>query len=588
MIVAEAVGRVLAACGAGTAFGVVGSGNFHVTNALVAAGVPFVAARHEGGAATMADAYARMSGRAGIVSVHQGPGLTNAMTGITEAAKSRTPLIVLAGEATEPQSNFHIDQSALAVAVGAVAMRVTGAVDVVEQVVRAYQVAVGDRRTVLLNLPLDVQSTPCPDLDPTTLTTRTTRLLTAAPTSTAPSASTATGSTPTPAGRSSEEPAGGAGSGPEPSPSTGVPSAEDGLLELVRALETARWPVFIAGRGARGARRELEELAERTGALLATSAVAKGLFRGSPWDLDVSGGFATPLTAELIRAADLVVGWGCALNMWTTRHGSLISPGTRVAKVDLDPAALKTHVPADVGVVGDVAEVARSLTARVRAGAPGYRSPELAGRIEAEGRWRAVPYEDESGGGRIDPRTLTIALDDLLPQDRIVSIDSGNFMGYPSMFLDVPDENGFCFTQAFQSIGLGLATAIGAAVARPDRLPVAALGDGGALMGLAELETVVRLGLPMVIVVYDDEAYGAEVHHFGPHGHPLDTVRFPPADLAAIARGHGLAAVTVTGPDDLAGVAEWTGGERDRPLLVHAKVTRDRGSWWLEEAFKGH
>ncbi|MEV4086458.1 thiamine pyrophosphate-binding protein, partial [Nonomuraea fuscirosea] len=230
MIVAEAVGRVLAACGAGTAFGVVGSGNFHVTNALVAAGVPFVAARHEGGAATMADAYARMSGRAGIVSVHQGPGLTNAMTGITEAAKSRTPLIVLAGEATEPQSNFHIDQSALAVAVGAVAMRVTGAGDVVERVVRAYRVAVGDRRTVLLNLPLDVQSTPCPDLDPTTLTARTTRLLTAAPPSAGPSASTATGSTPTPAGRSSGEPAGGAGSGREPSPSTGVPSAEDGLL----------------------------------------------------------------------------------------------------------------------------------------------------------------------------------------------------------------------------------------------------------------------------------------------------------------------------------------------------------------------
>ncbi|MEV5896829.1 thiamine pyrophosphate-binding protein [Nonomuraea fuscirosea] len=578
MIVAEAVGRVLAACGAGTVFGVVGSGNFHVTNALVAAGVPFVAARHEGGAATMADAYARMSGRVGIVSVHQGPGLTNAMTGITEAAKSRTPLIVLAGEATEPQSNFHIDQSALAVAVGAVAMRITGAGDVMEQVVRAYRVAVEDRRTVVLNLPLDVQSTPCPDLDPTTLTTRTTHLLTAAPlptgSSTAPSGVSATA----PTGPSARTPAG----------ASTEASAEDGLLELARALEAARRPVFIAGRGARGARRELEELAERTGALLATSAVAKGLFRGSPWDLDVSGGFATPLTAELIRAADLVVGWGCALNMWTTRHGSLISPGTRVAKVDLDPAALKTHVPADVGVVGDAAQVARSLTARVRAGAPGYRSPELARRIEAEGRWRAVPYEDESGGGRIDPRTLTIALDDLLPQDRIVSIDSGNFMGYPSMFLDVPDENGFCFTQAFQSIGLGLATAIGAAVARPDRLPVAALGDGGALMGLAELETVVRLGLPMVIVVYDDEAYGAEVHHFGPHGHPLDTVRFPPADLAAIARGHGLAAVTVTGPDDLAGVAEWAEGERDRPLLVHAKVTRERGSWWLEEAFKGH
>ncbi|MCF6472913.1 thiamine pyrophosphate-binding protein [Nonomuraea sp. MG754425] len=546
MIVAEAVGRALAACGAGPVFGVVGSGNFHVTGALVASGVPFHAARHEGGAATMADAYARMSGRVALVSVHQGPGLTNAMTGLTEAAKSRTPLIVLAGEATEVQSNFHIDQTALAGAVGAVALRVSDAATAVEQAAVAYRVAVEERRTVLLNLPLDVQAARY---------------------------------------EGPSDVAGVVASLPRPAPRT---PAVDGAAELAQALEAAGRPVFIAGRGARHARRELVELAERSGALLATSAVAKGLFRGDPWDLDVSGGFATPLTAELIRGADLVVGWGCALNMWTTRHGSLVSPGTRVAKIDLDAAALTTHVPADLGVVGDVADVARTVTGLLPAARPGYRSPELAGRIRAEGRWQAVPYEDEGGDGRIDPRTLTIGLDELLPPERVVSVDSGNFMGYPSMFLDVPDEGGFCFTQAFQSVGLGLATAIGAALARPDRLPVAALGDGGAFMGLTELETVVRLGLPMVIVVYDDEAYGAEVHHFGPHGHPLETVTFPPADLAAVARGHGLDAVTVTRREDLAGVAGWLAGPRDRPLLVHAKVARERGSWWLEEAFKGH
>ncbi|TDC00947.1 thiamine pyrophosphate-binding protein, partial [Nonomuraea longispora] len=357
--------------------------------------------------------------------------------------------------------------------------------------------------------------------------------------------------------------------------------------ELARLLGRARRPVFIAGRGARHARGELEELAGRVGALLATSAVAKGLFRGSPWDLDVSGGFATPLAAELIRGADLVVGWGCALNMWTTGHGELISPGTKVAKVDLDPGVFTAYAHADLGVAGDVAAVARSVTARVGEAA-GYRSAGIARRIRAEGRWRDVPYDDESGGGRIDPRTLTIGLDDLLPHERIVAPDSGNFMGYPSMLMDVPDEFGFCFTQAFQSIGLGLATAIGAAVARPDRLPVAALGDGGALMGLADLETVVRLGLPMVIVVYDDEAYGAEVHHFGPHGHPLGTVTFPPVDFAAIARGHGLDAVTVTEPAGLEGVAAWLDGPRERPLLVHAKVTRGHASWWLEGAFRSH
>ena len=91
-----------------------------------------------------------------------------------------------------------------------------------------------------------------------------------------------------------------------------------------------------------------------------------------------------------------------------------------------------------------------------------------------------VPYTDLGTNDRIDPRTLTIALDDLLPAERVVSVDSGNFMGYPSMYLSVPDEWGFCFTQAFQSIGLGLATAIGAALAQPtgSRSPPSATAAG--------------------------------------------------------------------------------------------------------------
>jgi thiamine pyrophosphate-dependent acetolactate synthase large subunit-like protein len=107
-------------------------------------------------------------------------------------------------------------------------------------------------------------------------------------------------------------------------------------------------------------------------------------------------------------------------------------------------------------------------------------------------------------------------------------------------------------------------------------------------MGASELETVVRLGLPMVVVVYDDAAYGAEVHHFGPDGHPLDTVRFPETDFAAIARGHGFEAVTVRHERDLGGVAAWLAGPRSTPLLVDAKVARDEPAWWLEEAFRGH
>jgi acetolactate synthase I/II/III large subunit len=569
MRVAEAVGRELARLGADTVFGVVGSGNFHVTNGLIAGGARFIAARHEGGATVMADGWARTVGRPGIVSVHQGPGLTNAMTGIAEAAKSRTPLIVLAAEAPEIRSNFHVDVAGLAAAVGATAERVYSPASALADVHRAWQTALG-RRTVILALPLNVQAAACEQT-----------AVQAAP-RTYP---------------------------PAPSP--------EAVTTVAAVLRGADRPVFIAGRGARGragracARAELERLADACGALLATSAVAKGLFRGNPWNLDVSGGFASPLAAELITGADLIVGWGCSLNMWTMRHGKLIGTGATLIQVDDDPGALGAHRPVHLGVLGDVAETARAVADALgpgnekgdRDGEPwavrdegnggspgtaGYRSAAVRDRIEREVRWRDVPFEDEGDGQRIDPRALSIALDDLLPAERTVAVDSGNFMGYPSMYLSVPDEAGFCFTQAFQSIGLGLASAIGAAVARPDRLAVAALGDGGALMGASEFETVVRLGIPMVVVVYDDEAYGAEVHHFGPDGDPLDTVRFPPADLAAIARGYGFAGVTVHAAGDLGAVRDWLDGPRQQPLLIDAKVTSERGSWWLEEAFRGH
>ncbi len=162
--VAQLVGRTLAELGVGHVFGVVGSGNFEVTNALRLAGVPFTAARHEGGAATMADAYARMSGRVGVVSTHQGCGLSNAVTGIGEAAKSRTPLIVLTADtqASAVRSNFKIDQDALARSVGAVSERIHSPATAVADTLRAFRTARNERRTVVLNLPLDVQSAPAP------------------------------------------------------------------------------------------------------------------------------------------------------------------------------------------------------------------------------------------------------------------------------------------------------------------------------------------------------------------------------------------------------------------------------------------
>nr|WP_237740806.1 thiamine pyrophosphate-dependent enzyme [Arthrobacter crystallopoietes] len=360
------------------------------------------------------------------------------------------------------------------------------------------------------------------------------------------------------------------------------------MAALIRGAER---PVFVAGRGGRGAGTEIAALAEASGALVATSAVAHGLFHGDPFNLGISGGFSSPYTAATIAAADLIVGWGCALNMWTMRHGSLISAEAKVVQVDVEDGALGANRPIDLGVLGDSAETAVAVLEELQAAghqATGLRTPEIAVRIAAESRWKDVETVDISTEEAIDPRVLSRELDKILPADRIVSIDSGNFMGYPSAYLSVPDEYGFCFTQAFQSIGLGLYTAVGAAAARPDRLPVLGTGDGGFLMSISELETVVRERIPLVAIVYNDSAYGAEVHHFDADDEDLGIVKFPLTDIASIARGYGAEAVTVRTVEDLAAVTEWVNGPREKPLVIDARIASDGGAWWLAEAFKGH
>jgi thiamine pyrophosphate-dependent acetolactate synthase large subunit-like protein len=544
MLVSEAVGKALAQEGVRVVFGLLGSGNLTVTNALRDAGAAFVGARHETGAVCMADGYARVSGEVACASVHQGPGLTNAITGLTEAAKSRTPIVVLAGDtpAGALRSNFRIDQRGLVESVGAVAERVYGADTAAADAVRAVRRARVERRAVVLMLPLDVQAM---ETD-------------------------AAFSTP-----SARELA-----PPRPDDAT--------LARVARSLADARRPAIIAGRGAvlAGAGPALRRLAELTGAILATSAVANGLFTGDPYDVGISGGFASPTASRLLRDADVVLAVGASLNAWTTRHGTMLAPDAHVIQVDLDEEAIGTHRPVDSGLVGDARLTAEALIAVLDDRDAGTRDENLAQAISA-GRWRDEPYEESTAADVLDPRTLSIALDDLLPTERTVVVDSGHFMGWPSMYLRVPDAAGFVFAQAFQCVGLGLGNAIGAALARPDRLTIATVGDGGALLALPEFETLGRLGLPILVVIYNDAAYGAEVHHFRPMGQAVDLAQFPDTDFAALARAAGCNGITARSIADLEFLRAWL-ERRDGPMVVDAKVDPDICAEWLEEAFRSH
>ena len=330
MRISEAIGHTLADRGVEVFFGLVGSGNFAVTGALHAAGAAFYSARHEGGAVMMADGYARACGKVGVVSVHQGPGFTNALTGLTEAAKNRTPLLVLAADmpAETLWSNFKIDQGALAKTAGAIAERVRGAQSAAEDAARALRRAQVERRPVVLSIPINVvemsseDSSAIPDwpvLDP-----------------------------PRPSGRS--------------------------VAAVVELLAASSLPVIVAGRGAALAdsREALEALGDRVGALLATSAMGHGLFAGHPYCVGIAGGFSSPLATELLSGADLVLAFGASLNHWTVRHGRLFSPSARVVQVDLDQEVIGALLRVDVGVVGDATDGSRGTraTRRARRGLP--------------------------------------------------------------------------------------------------------------------------------------------------------------------------------------------------------------------------
>ena len=324
--------------------------------------------------------------------------------------------------------------------------------------------------------------------------------------------------------------------------------------------------------------------------MLATSANGNGLFAGNPYDLGISGGFLPPAGRRLLRQADLVIAVGASLNMWTTRHGALIGPDARVIQVDRELDAIGAHRPVDLGIVADAAQAGSDLVAALQDRghrSTGFRSPEIEKEI-ACGRWRDEPYDDAGDGSNIDPRTLSIALDELLPTERTVAIDSGHFMGWPAMYLDVPDPAGFVFTQSFQSIGLGLASAIGAAVARPDRLTVAALGDGGALMARASWRpsagsgcrcssssTTTRPTAPRSTTSVRRASRSTWSASVTPTSPPSAGPSAPTPRRSAgrgSRCGRGLAQIETA----------------RRPMVVDAKVSPAWSAEWLQEAFRAH
>ena len=534
---ATTVGQALAAEGVRVAFGVVGNANFLAVAGLMAGGARYVAARHEGGAVAMADAYYRATGEVAVAATTYGPGLTNTATGLVEAVKHRSGVLLLSGDqpAGRPRP-IDIDQGAFAAVLGARTVRVTDPATARGAVARALELARGGPRPVVLSLPADLLGVGVPDQPACHELPR-----------------TCSGSDLRPV------------------------SAARQLDAALDVLASARRPLLLAGLAAyrSGAALPIAVLADRIGALLTTTVMAGGLFRDSSWSLGICGGFAAPRAARIMGEADVVVAFGASLNEFTLHGGIVLNPGATLVQVDLGAAPTVSRV--DLCVTGDAARVASALLDGVRARglvAANWRE-EVAADIGLAG-WEREPYDDASTVSRIDPRTLSLALAGLLPAERTLVMDGGHFVGWPAMYWPSADPSALVFTgAALQTIGLGFAGAVGAAVGRTDRTTVVALGDGGALMGLPELETLIRVAHSALVVIFNDSGYGAEVHMYRPLVADTSPATFGDADFAAVARSFGAKSATVRTLADLAGLRAWneTGGHGT--YLLDCKVVPD-------------
>ncbi|MER7968271.1 thiamine pyrophosphate-binding protein [Streptomyces sp. NPDC096080] len=528
----QALARALHQADVNTVFGVLGDANLFAMDSYVREqGGRFLSFSHEGGAVLAAAGYTATSGKLGVATVTHGPALTNTVTALVDASRSRTPLLLIAGDtaAADRDNLQNIDQASIVLPTGALFETVRSADTVAADVYGAISRARSARLPVVLNVPVDLQWAEAPDTVPPFI--------------------------------------------PTPVRSAAAPDLAE-LDEALGLLASARRPIVLAGRGAAGARDALDELAAVLGAPVATSLRGKGLFAGHPYDLGVYGTLAHDIAGETIARADCVLAVGVALNAWTTSKGELTA-GRRVVHIDNDPTALTRAIGATVSVLGDAEATTRALTRSLieaETEPTGFASRELAAAL-GEYRDRGARPAPTEG---IDVELALAQIDAAVPADRTLVIDDGRFIITAYRELTVQHPSAYVHTCSFASIGLAVASAAGAHTGRPDRPVLVVCGDGGFMSaGLTEFSTLVRHGIDAVVVVMNDSAYGAEHMQFRARGMDPAISTFDWPDLAPVAEALGGIGHTVTDHAGLAAALASLPG-RDRPVLIDVKIDPDR------------
>lgn len=534
----EVLADAFVAAGTTCVFGLMGDGNKRWLVDMAERGVTLVHARHEGASCAMADGFARASGTVGVCAVTYGPGATQLSTSLQVAAKHGTPLVVFAADVERAMlgsgGHLDVDERAVLGAAGAEVIEVRQPERAASQVATAFHIAATAGKPVAVLVAVDLQDE-----------------LVVPMVETVDQASSV--------------------------PKRALSTPDDtSLAQAAALLAEAHRPVVLAGAGAAaaGARGAVIDLADCLGAAITTTFGAKGWLDDHPRHVGLAGGFALPETYSVVAAADAVVAVGASLNDHTTDRGRLFAT-TPLVRIDCDPTVLahRPHPPSQVGLCGDAGTSCSALAARYRE----LRRPRPARwwtalddpRLAALDRHRV-----EVAPGTVDPRRLLLEVDRVLPEDAVVVIGGGHFMGFAAQFLtNRCGRRRFHLVFDFMCTGQAVPAAIGAAVACPDRLVVAVEGDASFLMHVQELETAARSGVGLLVLVLNDQALGAEYHSLAAAGCDPRHALAPTPDLGAVATALGGSGRRLDNLDDVDGILRWYVPGRG-PYVVDCAVSR--------------
>jgi acetolactate synthase-1/2/3 large subunit len=564
--VAELTVDYLARRGVRHVFGLCGHTNIAVLSAMEKSPIEFVNVRHEQIASHAADGYARVTGRASVVLSHLSPGLTNAATGVANAALDCIPMVVIAGDVPSfyfgkhphQEVNLHSDGAQYEIYRPFVkrAWRVDDPRLMAEVLERAFNLAeTGQPGPVLVDVPMNVFSEPA---DPALFDRQV-----------------------------------------QNAKALRRPSMDDETAaEIVRMLGEAEHPVIYVGGGITLARAssELRRFVDHMAVPVAHSLMGKGaLSDDHPLVLGMTGFWGTALVNQTCLEADVILAIGTRFkeadsSSWY-RGYTFDIPGSRLIHIDIEPSEIGRNFPVEVGVVADARAALETLTRVAKRLYPDGRSaPATVGRI-AEAR-REFTEANRAAATSSDwpmmPERILADTRAVLPSDAFLTTDVGwNKNGVGQQF-PIREPGTFITPGGFATMGFGPAAAVGVKFARPDRTVVALVGDGGFGQNPAMLATAVEHGLGIVWVVMNNNAFGTiaglqQAHYGTTYGTTFPgQVGASLPDYAAIADAYGAVGMRVRSADEFRPALAKAIG-LDRPVVIDVPMrnnpTPTTGHW---------